>query len=137
LFDTFLIWSIALSSIPCWRRMSLSIEKISKILRKKGFYAMPWQRKRISFDDLPELRADNCEYWDRIDNEERERVIEDGMQRLPPRDRLFLKLHFKQGLSLGEVAETMKISVNNAYTIKHRAIERLKSSVASITESNS
>jgi RNA polymerase sigma factor (sigma-70 family) len=54
-----------------------------------------------------------------------------GVEKLPPRDRLFLRLHFEQGLLIAEVAEAMGLSVDHAYTIKHRAIKRLKSIVAS------
>ena len=94
------------------------------------------QKKRISIEELPELRSDEVKFWAQIDSAERERVLKDSMQMLPSRDRLFLKLHFEQGLSVAEVAETMQLSVNNAYTVKHRAIQRLKSNVTSITEKN-
>ena len=97
---------------------------------------MAWQKRRVCLDNLPELRAAEGNFWPEIDNAERERLLEDGMQRLPPRDRLFLKLHFEQGFSVTEVAETMQLSINNAYTVKHRAIEKLKSNVALIRESN-
>ena len=97
---------------------------------------MVWQKKRVPLEELPELKSDEGNFWAQINNAERERALKDGMQRLPPRDRLFLKLHFEQGLSVAEVAETMQLSVNNAYTVKHRAIQRLKSNVASITNSN-
>ena len=42
-----------------------------------------------------------------------------------------MRLHFDQGLSMAEVANAMQITVENAYTIKHRAIQRLKFHVAS------
>jgi RNA polymerase sigma factor (sigma-70 family) len=52
------------------------------------------------------------------------------MKNLSPRDRLFMKLHFDQGLSAAEVAAAMQVSVENVYTIKNRAIQRLKTQVA-------
>ena len=122
-------------SLASWVRM-ITVRTVIDHLRKKGVDAMFWQKKRISIEELPELRSDENKFWSQIDSAERERVLKDSMQMLPPRDRLFLKLHFEQGFSVAEVAETMQLSVNNAYTVKHRAIQRLKSNVASITDSN-
>jgi RNA polymerase sigma factor (sigma-70 family) len=122
-------------SIASWIRM-ITVRTVLDHLRKKGIYTVAWQKRRVCLDNLPELRAAEGNFWPEIDNAERERLLEDGMQRLPPRDRLFLKLHFEQGFSVTEVAETMQLSINNAYTVKHRAIEKLKSSVALIRESN-
>ena len=122
-------------SLASWIRM-ITVRTVIDHLRKKGVDAIVWQKKRIPFEDLPELRADEDKFWDQIDKAERKRVLKDGMQRLPPRDRLFLKLHFEQGLSVAEVAETMKLTLNNAYTVKHRAIKRLKSNVASMKNNN-
>ncbi len=122
-------------SLASWIRM-ITVRTVIDHLRKKGVYAMGWHKKRVPLDELPELRAVEGKFWSQIDNAEREHVLKDGMQRLPPRDKLFLKLHFEQGFSVAEVAETMQLSINNAYTVKHRAIQRLKSNVASITASN-
>jgi len=122
-------------SLTSWIRM-ITVRTVIDHLRKKGVDAMFWQKKRISIEELPELRSDEVKFWAQIDSAERERVLKDSMQMLPSRDRLFLKLHFEQGLSVAEVAETMQLSVNNAYTVKHRAIQRLKSNVTSITEKN-
>ena len=62
-----------------------------------------------------------------VEKAEKRQSIKDGIRKLPPRDRLFLLLHYENGYSLKEVAETLKLSLNNAYIIKHRAIEKLKS----------
>jgi DNA-directed RNA polymerase specialized sigma24 family protein len=43
-----------------------------------------------------------------------------------------MKLHVDHALSIAEIAETMQLSISNAYTVKHRAIQRLKSHVASL-----
>lgn len=37
-----------------------------------------------------------------------------------------MKLYIDSGYSIKEIAETMKVSVDNVYTIKHRAIKKLK-----------
>lgn len=122
-------------SLASWIKL-ITVRTVLDHLRKKGVDAMVWQKKRVPLEELPELKSEEGNFWAQINNAERERALKDGMQRLPPRDRLFLKLHFEQGLSVAKVAEMMQLSVNNAYSIKHRAIQRLKSNVASITESN-
>ena len=57
-------------------------------------------------------------------------MIQEGIQALMPRDRLFLKLHCMEGLSIKEVASILNISEANAHSVKHRAIERLKTKMA-------
>ena len=64
-----------------------------------------------------------------IEKAEKQQSIKDGIRKLPPRDRLFLMLHYENGYSLKDVARTMKLSLNNTYIIKHRAIQKLKSTL--------
>jgi len=42
-----------------------------------------------------------------------------------------MKLHFDRGLALTEVAEAMQLSRDNAYTIKHRAVKKLRTHLGS------
>jgi len=117
-------------SLASWIRM-IAVRTVLDHLRKKGVDAMVWQKRRIPLEALPELKADEAECGAQIEQAQQGRLLQDGMLRLPPRDRLFIKLHFDQGLSVAEVAEAMHLSIGNAYTVKHRAIQRLKSHVAS------
>ncbi|MCK4486074.1 MAG: sigma-70 family RNA polymerase sigma factor [Desulfobacterales bacterium] len=119
-------------SLASWIRM-IAVRTVLDHLRKKGVDAMAWQKKRVPLEELPELKADEIEFGANMEKPEQERLLQDGMQRLPPRDRLFMKLHYSQELSVAEVAEAMQVSVGTAYTLKHRAIQRLKSHVASAT----
>ena len=61
-----------------------------------------------------------------MESAEQEKLVHEGMESLAPRDRLFMKLHIDQGLPVEEVAEALQISVQNAYVVKHRAVERLR-----------
>ena len=117
-------------SLASWIRM-IAVRTVLDDLRKRGIDTMVWQKERIPLEKLPELRADGVECGADMEKAEREHLLHVGMQRLPPRERLFMKLHFDQGLSLAEVAEAMQLSIGNAYTIKHRAVQRLKSHVTS------
>ena len=87
---------------------------------------MAWQTKRYSLDELPELKGAEDGPWARMKKTEQNRLIKAGIKELPPRDRLFIVLHFEKGMTINEVAKTMQLSVDNAYTVKHRAIQRLK-----------
>ena len=94
---------------------------------------MAWQKKRVSLEDITELKGDETEALSAIEKTERERLFKAGIKSLPSREQLFIKLLFYNGLSISEVAETMHLSIQNAYSIKHRTIQRLRSYVASAT----
>jgi RNA polymerase sigma factor (sigma-70 family) len=57
--------------------------------------------------------------------------VNQGLKLLAPRDRLFIKLHCLKELPIGEVAGILGVTENNAYSIKHRALHRLKSALQS------
>jgi RNA polymerase sigma factor (sigma-70 family) len=104
----------------------VTVRIIFNQLRKKGVDTMAWQTKRYSLDELPELKGAEDGPWARMKKTEQNRLIKAGIKELPPRDRLFIVLHFEKGMTMKEVAKTMQLSVDNAYTVKHRAIQRLK-----------
>ena len=81
----------------------------------------------MALDDLPELKSNDLEALTALEKVEQQQFLQERIQKLCARDRLFLNLHFRKGYSIKEVAEVMQLSVENAYTIKHRAIKRLKS----------
>jgi RNA polymerase sigma factor (sigma-70 family) len=117
-------------SLASWIRL-VAVRIVLNHLRKKGIDGIGWQRKQISLEDLSELKGSDMGAWAEMEKAEQWRSLQDGIQNLPPRDRLFVKLHFERELSIQEVARTMGLSIQNAYTVKHRAIQRLKSHVTS------
>ncbi len=120
-------------SLATWVR-TLTVRIILNHIRKKGVDSMEGRNRLIPLDDLPELREKREEPLTLLEKSEQESLVRDGILKLPPRDRMLIKLHFEQGLSLPEVAETMRISVKNAYTVKHRAIQKLKSYAESVQD---
>jgi len=118
-------------SLASWIRM-IAVRTVIDHLRKKGVDTMVWQKKKVPLEDVPELRDHSDGVEIRIEEAEKARLLQKGIQRLSPRYRLFMRLHFDQGLPVAQVAETMKLSMDNAYTLKHRAIQSLKSHVASM-----
>jgi RNA polymerase sigma factor (sigma-70 family) len=115
-------------SLATWIRV-VALRILLNHLRKKGPDAAFWQKKRISIDELDHVRAEETDTPALMERAEQESLVQQGLQSLTPRDRLFVKLHFHQGLSVEEVARTMRISIENAYTVKHRAIQRLRAYV--------
>ncbi len=120
-------------SLASWIRV-VAVRIVLNHIRKKGLDAIGWQKKRTPFEDLSELMGEEMDPLALMQNMERDRLVENGIQSLPPRDRLFIRLHFDQGIPIEDVAATMQISVPNAYTVKHRAIRKLKSYVSSMSK---
>ena len=111
-----------------WIRI-ITVRIVLNHIRKKGMDSITGQQKRIPLEDIAELSSADFGPLAEIEKAEKRQSIKDGIRKLPPRDRLFLLLHYENGYSLKEVAETMKLSLNNAYAIKHRAINKLKSTL--------
>jgi RNA polymerase sigma factor (sigma-70 family) len=83
----------------------------------------------VPLDDV-DIKTDEPEQWSRIEKEEQWRLASKGMDSLPQRDRLLLKLHYLEGLSMKEAAEVIQVTEENAHVIKHRALKRLKELVS-------
>lgn len=115
-------------SVATWVR-TVAVRLMLNQLRKQGMDSVAGQKQRISLDALAEMRDAGPDPGQVREKTEQQELIARAMETLPARDRLLLKLHFEQALSLPQVAAAMGISVQNAYTIKHRAIGRLKERV--------
>lgn len=117
-------------SLASWIRL-VTVRIILNHLRKKGPDAAWGQRKRISIDELDHVQREEADAPSLMERAEQEKLVQGGIQTLTPRERMFVKLHFRQGLPVDQVARTMRISMENAYTMKHRAVQRLKAYVTS------
>lgn len=116
-------------SLRSWIRM-VAVRTVLDHLKKNGLDAMVWQKKLVQIEQAFGIKQDEIEPWAAMDKVEQEHLLQDGIQSLSSRYKLFMKLHFEQELSIAEVAEVMQISIEHAYTVKHRAIQKLKSYVA-------
>ena len=117
-------------SLSSWIRL-VAVRIVLNQFRKKGIDGMFWKRKQDRLEDWSDLKEDDGDTLNAMDRVERERLLEDGLSNLSPRDRLFIKLHLEGRLTIPEVAKTMGLSIQNAYTVKTRVIQRLKSHVMS------
>ncbi len=111
-----------------WVRL-VAVRAVLNHLRKKGMDAMTWRSRRVPMENVFPPRADREDARAALEKAERERLVREGVRKLPSRERLFMQLYFDKGLSLKEVAEALGASIKNTYTIKHRTIQRLKSIV--------
>jgi RNA polymerase sigma factor (sigma-70 family) len=115
-------------SVATWIRI-ITVRLVLNAIRRKGVDSITGQVLRVPIEDFTELESSQTETWQLMEKAEQESLIQKGISNLAPRDRLFMNLHFNQGFTIKEIAETMQLSVDNIYTIKHRAIKRLKSYV--------
>ena len=74
-------------------------------------------------DSLPSAEPDPPDSL--MDNEQAARLSQ-ALEKLSPRDRLFLEFYYRKGLSPEEIAAILKVSVSAAYTHKSRILAKLR-----------
>jgi len=116
-------------SLGSWIR-TVAVRTVLDHLRKKGLDAMVWQKKLVPIEQAFGITQDEIEPLAAMKKEEQGHLLQDGIQSLSPRYQLFMQLHFDHELPVKEVAEAMQLSIEHAYTVKHRAIQKLKVYVA-------
>jgi len=99
-------------------------------LRSKGVGSLARQKRLIPIEEIYDLQDDSTPAWAALERAEQLDRLRRAIAALPARDNLFTRLHFEQELSLRELAETMQISMQNAYTMKHRVIKKLRQAMA-------
>ena len=117
-------------TLASWIRI-VTVRTVLNHLRKKGVDGPLWEKKKTPVEGLSWLKGEDQGPLALMESAEQEKLVHEGIKSLAPRDRLFMKLHIDQGLPVEEVAEALQISVQNAYVVKHRAVERLRSYLVS------
>jgi RNA polymerase sigma factor (sigma-70 family) len=120
-------------SLASWIRL-VAVRIVLNELRRRGVDYIGSKRIRIGLDQVPELRESGDDTWSQLMQAERERLLEEGVRSLSPRYRLFIELHYYRGQTLADVATAMQLSMDNAYTLKHRAVQKLKMQIFSVDE---
>ncbi|MBU0734991.1 MAG: sigma-70 family RNA polymerase sigma factor, partial [Proteobacteria bacterium] len=95
--------------------------------RDSGIHDPLHQDKQILSENLTHQDREELGPLALLERAEQKRILSEAIQLLTPRGRLFMKLYFEKGLRLEEVAGALGISVQNAYTVKHRVVQRLRS----------
>ena len=117
-------------TLASWIRI-VTVRTVLNDLRKKGVDGPLWEKKKTPVEGLSWLKGEDQGPLALMESAEQEKLVHEGIKSLAPRDRLFMKLHIDQGLPVEEVAEALQISVPNAYVVKHRAVERLRTYLVS------
>ena len=112
-------------SLATWVRL-VTLRIVLNHLRKRGVDSISGRRQMVGIESIRELHADNPGTLEMLEKAEQLELLKRGLKNLPAKDRLFFRLQLEGDLSVQEIAETMQISVDNVYTVKHRAIKRLK-----------
>ena len=112
-------------SLASWLRV-VAVRTVLNHLRRKGFDGFVRPGEQIPFEELSHKDREDLGPLALMEGAEQKRIIHEAIQFLAPRDRLFIRLFFEEGLSIDEVAGSLGISLQNAYTVKHRAIQRLR-----------
>ncbi|MEA3435393.1 MAG: sigma-70 family RNA polymerase sigma factor [Thermodesulfobacteriota bacterium] len=120
-------------SLSSWIRL-IAIRTVLDHIRKERTDALNWKERVLLLDPFINIESKTPEIWTQINKAQQLSLIREGLRSLLPRDRLFIKLHCLEGLSISEVAGMLKISEGNAYSLKHRAIKRLKIKIDLATE---
>ena len=115
-------------SVVTWIRI-ITIRLVLNSIRRKGVDSLTGQSFRVPIEGFSNLERRATDTWELMEKAEQESLLQKGISNLGPRDRLFMNLHFNKGFTIKEIADAMQLSVDNIYTIKHRAIKRLKSYV--------
>ena len=121
-------------SLPSWIRM-ISVRIVIDHLRSRTSSIGIANREYLA-EDFELIADQRVDIWGMLNLAEKLRLVEEGMRLLLPRDRLFLQLHFFNDLPIREVAYLLKVNENNAYSIKHRALRRLKSVLKPLLNKN-
>jgi RNA polymerase sigma factor (sigma-70 family) len=94
-------------------------------LRGKDPHSIIGRQYLILFEDMKQ-ELDIKQEVNRLEARQKLLQIVDAAEKLPTLERLVFKLHYLYELSLPDVASYLKKEVGNIYTIKSRAIKRLK-----------
>jgi len=132
-------------SLTSWIKM-IAYQTVKMYLRKSDRSGILGPYKTLSLDRLREelglenggemmsdpgktpsqMMEDMENLTQRLDAREQLARFLESIENLPPFDQFVLKLHFFDGLPLSEIADRLGKEIGNIYTIKFRAIKRLK-----------
>lgn len=94
---------------------------------KNEYYKLINRVKEGTYEDVPDSHINEGDQLSRLLREERQRILEKCMQLLKPKLREYIQYWFNHPRDEASVvADHFGISVNNAWTKKHRILKTLK-----------
>jgi RNA polymerase sigma factor (sigma-70 family) len=115
-------------SLATWIRL-ITVRMVIDHARRTSVDALGGQKRKVPVDILDSFKSDGPDPVDDMEKARQWGLIREGMKELPPRDRFFMTLYCHEGYSVKEIADLMNLSEENAHSIKHRAIKRLKEGI--------
>lgn len=97
---------------------------------KHDYLKLQNKQKESYFSDIPTHHSEEGDQLKNLLNKERQKVLEYCIKKLKPKQLTYISYWFNNpGADTTLVAERFKISINNAWTKKHRIIQVLKECV--------
>jgi len=115
-------------SLATWVRL-VALRIVLNQLRKRGLDSIACRREMVGLDCIRELSDETAGVLAMLEKADQVKMLRHAIRSLPAKYRLFCKLHFDHELTAPEIAKTMRISIDNVYTVKHRTIKNLKAYV--------
>jgi RNA polymerase sigma factor (sigma-70 family) len=122
-------------SAATWIKV-VTVHLVLDHLRKKGVDNLTAQKKQIPVGEFLQIADRQANPLKQLEEEEQMRFLEKAVAYLPPRERLFITLHYDQDVPIREVAEIMGLSESHAYTLKHRVIQKIQLHAASMLKNS-
>jgi RNA polymerase sigma factor (sigma-70 family) len=109
-------------SLAGWIRL-IAVRTVLNELRKKGYDSISWRRNKLTEEFIleNETRGEPVFAMDSLEPE-----ISEAMEKLADGERYLLKLHYYHDVPLPEIAGIMNKSIGSVYTMKSRALKKLK-----------
>jgi RNA polymerase sigma factor (sigma-70 family) len=114
-------------SVASWVRI-VSISHMKDVFRRiKDVLDRPDRTHPL--DWILDKKSEASSALDQLEKAEVHALIKQEIEKLSARYRLILELNVYRELPMSDVARMLKVSENNAYSIKHRAIQKLKENI--------
>lgn len=105
-----------------WIRLIAAQTVLDYFKRKKEFLNITDEKIRIPVEDMDMISGEKRAGT----SAETQCIMADAIEKLPPDQKLVLKMEYFKGLSPQEIAKYLGKTVNNIYQIKTRALESLR-----------
>lgn len=111
-------------SLASWIRMLTGRVVLDHL--RRGTDALAHRHQTVALELVAELNAPEPSPLDQLTAAEQRDSIAWGLKQLQARDQLVIRMHCLEGQSLLKVSKAVGISQKNIHSVKHRAIQRLK-----------
>ena len=112
-------------TLASWIRMLTSRIVLDHL--RRGSDALAHRHQTVALEFLSDLNAPGPSPLSQLTAAEQRGQLAWGLKQLKARDQLVIRMHCLEGQPLPKIAQAIGISDKNIHSVKHRAIQRLKS----------